>query len=547
MFELNPKFDLLKSTDEDFFVKPETNDRKVTIEQHKRFSQSALWRLQREYFDKEGINAWVNQVPFYITSNPFIANSYAQLVLAFIRDWTRKNPDSKNHPFYIMELGTGSGRFSYYFVKTLKKLLEGHGMSDVTFCYVMSDFTRHNMQYWEEHPSLKPFVASGIIDFAMYDMEAERPITLVKKNIRLNPEVLVNPLTVFANYIFDTISHDSFAVHEGKLYELLLSLSTDEKNMEDNRPVIMDKITVDYSVNEIKNAYYNNPHLDNILDIYKKSLTESSFLFPIGSFHAIQYLKKLANDKLFIVSTDKGYSTIESLDRLGHPSISFHGSFSMMVNFHAISEYFKNSGGDAFLQTQRKGIKTSVFASGMKFSDMPDTMMAINDRVEGFSPSDYFTLHRRISDSFQECALETIASHMQLADWDPHIYLKLSNYVTSQIEKTDADTINFMAKNMPKMAENYYHMPKTECILFEIGVFFHATRQYAEAEKYYKLAHPYVGEQFGLYFNMALCQHHTGNNTSALSNFKQALALDTSSKETEEWISFLEKPENKTE
>ncbi len=522
-------------------MKHETTDRKVVIEQHKRFSQSALWRLQREYFDKEGINAWVNQVPFYITSNPFIANSYARLVLGFMRDWIKQHPDAINHPFYIMELGTGSGRFSYYFVKTLLNLLKNTDLSQVKFCYVMSDFTKHNMQYWENHGALKPFVENGLIDFAMYDMEAERPITLVKQNIRLSPEVLINPLTVFANYIFDTISHDSFAVHEGKLYELLLTLSTDEKNMENNRPVDMEKIAVDYSINEIKNAYYGDPHLDSILETYKQSLTETSFLFPIGSIHAIKFLKKLANNKLFIVSTDKGYSTIDSLDHLGHPSISFHGSFSMMVNFHAIANYMKNSGGDAFLQTSRKGIKTSVFVSGFQLAAMPETTTAIQDYVEGFSPSDYFTLHRRMSDSFQECALETLASHMQLASWDPHIYLKLTNRVASLIPEADNDTINFMAANMSKMAENYYHMPKTECILFEIGVFFHAIKRYDEAAKYYELAHPYVGEQFGLHYNLALCQHHIGDNETALKNFRQALSLDNNSKETEEWISYLEK------
>ncbi|MEO8402652.1 MAG: hypothetical protein ABI597_12845 [Gammaproteobacteria bacterium] len=522
-------------------MKPDSSARKVVIEQNKRFSQSALWRMQREYFDKEGINAWVNQVPFYITSNPFIANSYAQLVLSFIRDWIKKKPDAKNHPFYIMELGTGSGRFSYYFVKTLQGLLQNMGMHDIKICYVMSDFTKHNIQYWETHPALKPFIEQGLIDFAMYDMEAERPITLVKSNVRLSPEVLVNPLTIFANYIFDTISHDSFAVHEGKLYELLLSLSTDEGNMENNRPVDMEKIAVDYSVHEIKSAYYGDPHLDSILDEYKKSLTESSFLFPIGSFHAIKFLKKLSDNKLFIVSTDKGYSTLDALDHLGHPSISFHGSFSMMVNFHALGNYFKNSGGDYFLQTTRKGIKTSVFSSGFNLKDMPETWVAIDKYVEGYSPSDYFTLHRRLSDSFQECSLDTIASHMQMAGWDPHIYLKLTSRVNSLIEESDNDTINFMAHNMPKMAENYYHMPKTECILFEIAVFYHAIKRYDEAAKYYELANPYVGEQFGLYYNMALCQHHMNHNDIALVNFKRAFALDNNSKETEEWITYLEK------
>src|SRR5277367_4685650 len=112
-------------------VKPETTERKVIIEQHKRFSQSALWRMQREYFDKEGINAWVNQVPFYITSNPYIADCYAQITLSFMKDWIKLNPDAKNHTFYIMELGTGSGRFSYYFVKSLLETMKKRNITDI--------------------------------------------------------------------------------------------------------------------------------------------------------------------------------------------------------------------------------------------------------------------------------------------------------------------------------------------------------------------------------------------------------------------------------
>ncbi len=523
-------------------MKPETADRKITLEQHKKFSESALWRMQREYFDQEGINAWVNQVPFYITSNPFIADCYAQSVVAFMRDWIQQNPEAINHPFYIMELGTGSGRFSYYVVKTIESLLKQLGMDNIKFCYVMSDFTKHNIKYWETHPSLKPYVDKGMIDFAMFDMETSKPINLINLNKKLDPEILVNPLTIFANYIFDTVSHDSFAVHEGKLYELLLTLSTDENNIKDNRPVNMEKIAVDYNVKEVKNAYYGDDHLDEILEEYKTSLKETSFLFPIGSFNAIKFLKKISNNKLLIISTDKGYSTLEQLDHLGHPSISFHGSFSMMVNYHALAQYFIKSGGDALLQTSRKGIKTSVFSSGFKLKDLPETRVKINERVEGFSPSDYFTLHRRISDSFSECSLETIAAHMQLAGWDPHIYLKLSNRVTALIaEEMDTETIQFMAHNMPKMAENYYHMPKSECILFEIGVFFHAIKNFDEALKYYLEALPFVGEQFGLFYNIALCQHHIGENAKALESFKKALTLDTDSKETQEWITHMEK------
>src|SRR5580692_7095229 len=106
-------------SNEEIAVKPDATDRRIVIEQHKKFSESALWRMQREYFDQEGINAWVNQVPFYITSNPYIEKTYAELVISYICDWVRKHPESRKHPFYIMELDTGSGRFSYYVLKIL--------------------------------------------------------------------------------------------------------------------------------------------------------------------------------------------------------------------------------------------------------------------------------------------------------------------------------------------------------------------------------------------------------------------------------------------
>ncbi|HSW70546.1 MAG TPA: tetratricopeptide repeat protein, partial [Gammaproteobacteria bacterium] len=511
----------------------QTNAPSVLIEENKRLSESALWRMQREYFDKESINAWVNQVPFYITSNPFIAHCYAQIVLNFMVDWTEQHPEAKQHPFYILEPGTGSGRFSFFVIKTLLELIESLNLTDLRFCYVMSDVTRNNINYYEKHPALQPYLEKGLIDFAIYNMESDKPITLLRQHIHLDQKTLQNPLIVFANYIFDTISHDAFTVHDKKLYELLISLKTETGNLQGNRPVNLDKLETVYHIREIKSDYYPDPVLNEALAQYKAELHETSLLFPIGSFRAIQYLRKISNDKLLIISTDKGYSTLQSLDYHGHPSLSFHGSFSMMVNYHALDHYFKNTGGDAFLQTSRKGIKTSVFCAGLKLRDLPRTHLAVEQYVEGFSPGDYFTLHRRVSDSFNECDLDTIAAHMHLTRWDPHMYLKIKNRIMSLVANGEAETLEFMAANMPKLAANFYHLPKTECVLFEIGVFYHAIKKYAEALSYYEQSLPYIGEQFSLRYNIALCQHQTGKNEEALASFKKALELNSESKETE--------------
>lgn len=515
----------------------------VLLEENKRLSESCLWRIQREYFDQQGIHAWVNQVPFYITTNPFIAHSYAQVIFNFIRDWLVQHPEAKAHPFYILELGTGSGRFSFYFLKTLISLLDTYQLTDIRFCYVMSDVTRTNIKYYESHHALQPYIEKGLIDFAIYNMEVEKPITLLRQNIHLDQKVLQNPLSVVANYIFDTVSHDAFAVHEKKIYELMYSVKTDTSNLKDNRPVNLEKLQTEYRLREITTDYYPDPALNKVLELYKKEIKQSAFPVPIGSIHAINYLSKLANNKLFIVASDKGYTSIKSLDHHGDSSLSFHSCFSLMVNFHLIAEFFKNSGGDCFLQSPRKGLKTAVFCMGIKLNELPQTRWAVQEYIEGFSPADYFTVHRRVSDSFQECNLDMIASYMQLARWDPHMYLKIKSRVISLVNEAEPDVIEFMSQHMAVLASNFYQMPQVECILFEIAVFFHAIKNYAEALRYYEQSLPYVGEQFSLRYNIALCQQHVGKKQEALANFKRALELNKDSKETVEWISYLEKSE----
>lgn len=524
---------------------PETN---IIIEQKKHFSSSCLWQMQRDYFEQEGILAWASQVPFFVTSNPVVAKNYALLTIHFIRDWIKKYPESRNHPFYILELGTGSGQLSFFVLKELKELRKALSMEDIAIRYIMSDFTLSNLKYWDSHPALIPFIEDGMLDFAIYNMENDDPITLQKQGITLTPEHFANPLTVFANYIFDTISHDIFAISNNKLHEVLISQTTSSNNMLGNKPIDWEQVTIDYTPHEISANYYPDEHLNAVLREYQTSFKDTNILFPIGGLLAIKKLKKLTNDKVFLISSDKGYSSLDTLDYLGYPTLAFHGSFSMMVNFHAIARYFKHSGGDYHLQTTRKGIKTCVFSSGFELNDMPETRLTIQQVIENFSPADYFILHRRMSDSFQECQLDTLASHMAFSNWDPYIFHKLNSRICSTVEEAESATITYMVDNMKRIAANYYYMPKSDNTLFEIAVFLHLVKRYDQALVYYQQAEPYCEDsKFGLFYNMALCQHHLGLQEDALVSFKKAHEIDSDSKEVNEWITYLEPSTDKPE
>lgn len=518
--------------------------RTIILEQHKRLSDSLIWKKERAYFEEKGVDAWISDVPFYITNNPFIAATYTRIFLHFIREWIRKHPESKNHPFYIMELGTGSGRFSYYVVKAIQEFRASFHLEDVKIVYVMSDLAKRNLEYHETHHALRPLIDQGLIDLAVFDIASRAPIKLMHSGLELNRDTLKNPLLLCANYFFDTLANDSFSVRNGKLYELLVTLTTDESNMHDNKPVDLEKIQMDHHWNEISGPYYKNPELDPLLDIYKNSLTDTNVLIPIESLRGFDYLRELSNDRMLLVSSDKAYSELSSLDHLGYPSMAFHGSsalkcFSMMVNYHAVGNYFINGGGDFFPQTSRRGIKTCAFSRGIKFADFPETHAALQENIENFSPADFFNVRRNVLEA-QNVELDAIASLMQLSRWDSYTFLRL-NLATRIGEEADAETVEYLARNMHKVSENYFKMPQSDCVPFEVAVFFHAIKYYKDAYEQYSQAEKFVGDQFGLHYNAALCLHHMDRNKEALARFRRALQIDPDSKEAKEWIAYLEK------
>src|SRR5438132_8998 len=132
-------------------------------------AQSMVWQLQRTFYADQGVAAWSQSgVPQSITNSPIIARAYARIVLGFLRDMSAElNP---NEPVYIVELGAGSGRFAYRFLKAFTALREETSDADQRFTYVLTDAAPSVLDYWRDNPRLQPFVAAGVLDFAHFDL-----------------------------------------------------------------------------------------------------------------------------------------------------------------------------------------------------------------------------------------------------------------------------------------------------------------------------------------------------------------------------------------
>src|ERR1051326_2771059 len=106
-------------------------------------SQSVIWKLQSDYYSRRGVKAWTEDlVPSYITNNPLIAQIYADIVAAFLADCvggSASPPLSPENPLRILELGAGTGKFAYLFLRRLMPLLAARGLPPRTVRYILTD------------------------------------------------------------------------------------------------------------------------------------------------------------------------------------------------------------------------------------------------------------------------------------------------------------------------------------------------------------------------------------------------------------------------
>jgi hypothetical protein len=323
------------------------------LDQGKPLAQSKIWEMIADFYGNTGPAAWTDAgtaTPYYPTSNAYIGETYAEMIVAFLRDYAPHTDSSQ--PIYLLELGTGMGAFSVFTLNAVcEKLAFFTSLKNIKFVYVMTDFTEHNLTLWESSPQIQDFVARGVLDFALYWPEKDESVTLRYSGAVLRAGEVKNPLIVVANYFFDSIRHDYYQTDKGKLLQAqpVLYRVCDAETPTDSLPLLSQAQLRDHFVPVSPESLYEEPALGVILEEYRQTLPEGSFLFPLGAFRTLKHLRKISEDNILLLASDKGNQGLTLLQ--GHYAVPYTphtGSFSYMVNFHAVGQYFHNADGRAW-------------------------------------------------------------------------------------------------------------------------------------------------------------------------------------------------------
>jgi hypothetical protein len=413
------------------------------LDADRRLSRSLLWQIQRRYFRQNGMKAWQEDVvPHAISSSPVMARAYAQVVLGYLRDLAAARQTGftldPERPVYVVELGAGSGRLAHHFLHQFHALLADSPFAGQKVVYVMTDFVPEIRDFWQTHPKFQPWVEAGLLDFAEFDVLAPRPLSLHHAARTLDPERPGNPLILIANYFFDSIPQDSFAIEEGQLCDNLLTLYSSRPEPDLADPALWERLELAYEAIPLAEPCYETAVYNDILDDYEAVLPDTVLTFPNVGLDCLRFWQGSGDGRVLLLTADRGYTLLDSLVGQDDPLPNLHGSFSLMVNYHAIGEYVRRSGGMALHPPQYQNhVQVAAYLLGDLPQDGLETRLAFAQAVAQGGPDDFFALQEGLRPHLDTLSLPQLLSYLRLSAWDGEVFRDCFPALLARVEQAD--------------------------------------------------------------------------------------------------------------
>lgn len=392
-----------------------------------------LWDHNRAFYAKAGATAFTEDVvPSNGTCNADIADAYATVIVAYLRDAVRAGQVDDSQPVYIVELAAGSGRFAFLCLRRLETLLAEASVRALDVRYVMTDFTLANISDWTSHPRLAALAASGRLRFGAFDVEHDRAVMLADGM----PLATANPLVVLANYAFDSIRNDLIRITDGALFEERIEVTADPENLAEAE-------LAESSI-PLADGFFADPAVARIVEGYRARGIDLTVAIPTGGLAGLRVLRELSRERLLVIASDKGITTEAELTAPDATALQFHtGAFSMRVNFHAVGQFL----GGPFVTTTRPGLKldTVVGIVGGTADQFADCVSAARARLDRFGPGDCFELlgRLRIVDKVNGLAallgVDYYLDLLRLSHFDPYALVTVAPRLAEVVADADAE------------------------------------------------------------------------------------------------------------
>lgn len=502
------------------------------VELPTRFSQSKFWQIQRNYFATMGISAWDKEVPLYISSNAFIGQRYALLVANFLQDWLALHPGNEDQPFYILELGSGPGKFSYYFLQAFKELLASLNLEKQKFLYILSDVIPENLTFCKNNRIFEPFIANNEMDFTLLNVDDPKDFYLERqqKNFSELKKGTPTPLIVIANYTFDCIQQDAFECNDGKMQEVKLGLKSRYKNFNVEKVKYLDELFLQYHNEDIDiNTFYEDQYLNDLLKQYQEQFKDKKravIMIPLGAINFMKHLADLTEHNFFMIVGDKGVTDPERFPLLD-PAIraTYDGCYSFIVNFHALGNYLKDLGGD-YLLTRKSGVfKVNLFSMGNDLRRLTQTRTCFDLFFERDGPDEYCSIYEEFLSNGYRFSIRTLLAFVKYSQYDPEGYLAVYERLLELLPGTHSLLVEEIKIIIEEVKKRVFPLVG-EDVYNALGLFYQNLNLNDQALALYHLSVEHFGDKTPAHHNLGIIYEKQRNFSKALPYYEKAYAIN---------------------
>ncbi len=491
------------------------------VESKKPFGESLIWKLNREFYQEEGIHAWsTGEVPHHLTSNSNVGKTYAHLIFGFLKDLAQKGQMSR---VYFLELGAGHGRLAFHVLRHLGRLIKEIQLDLPPYCYILSDIVEENLTFFEEHPQLQTYYDSGQLDVAYFDAVAGKELSLRKSGLKILPEQLDQPIIAIGNYFFDSIPTDVFHYDHMQISTCEVSIESTEPPSGKSARELFKTSNLKIHKTVMEKPFYEEAALNEILEAYRSTLMTTHVFFPKIGIECLKNIRKFSKKGMLLLSMDKGSHELHDLENAKEPDMVSHGSISFWVNFHALGEYCKKTGGKAIFpkySTYHLDLACLLFLpEGESYTE---TQFAYNLFVNEFGPEDLTLMKKFYYSHIRSLRLREIVGLLRVNGYDSQIFSNVLPRVKQVIQQITFNERKFLGQAMHEVYNTYFHINEKEDLAFEIGGIYYALGFYQEALDFFDRSVKQYGQTPDEYYNRALCHYQLRQDELFSKTLKEA-------------------------
>ncbi len=486
------------------------------------FSESLIWQLNRDYYKEIGIDAWSSGiVPHHMTSNAMVGKTYAELILAFLKDLAAKGQTKET--VYMLELGAGHGRLAFHILKHLEKIQPLITEDLPPFCYVISDIIEENLNFFQTHTQFQSYFEKGVLEVAYFDAVATKELYLRHSKKTVLPNSLHQPILALANYFFDSIPSDLFLIQNKGISACSVELQSPTNPAEMDVATLIDTVEVSFHKKLLDKPFYKDVSSNDLLESYKELLVNTHLFFPKKSLDCIANLQNLSTKGLMVITMDKGYHEVHDLEKKGEPDIIIHGSFSLWVNYHALGAFCEKQGGKVLFPAF-----SSFYLEMGCLMFLPDaekyeeTNAAYQRCVNDFGPDDFNSIKKLTYQNIARLTIVELIAFLRLSAYDSGLFHTLLPRLKQVVKRITFNERRRFAQTMHQTWEMYFNIDEPFDLAYEMGGIFYDLGFYKEALTYFKYSTTKYGEKADIYYNRILCHYQLREDALFMATLKEA-------------------------